>query len=82
MKLQICPSCRAPIPADAPGGICPACALLGVAQPTVIVPPQGAAGMDEVAAAFPDRRFWNSSARAAWGSFIKPGSRGSTGSSR
>jgi tRNA A-37 threonylcarbamoyl transferase component Bud32 len=54
MHSTHCPACHSPIPADAPGGICPACALLGVAQPTVILPPLGAAGMDEVAAAFPD----------------------------
>lgn len=46
MNSSHCPACRAPIPADAPGGICPACALLGVAQPTVMLPPQGAPGMD------------------------------------
>src|SRR5688572_22611800 len=51
---SLCPSCRNPIPADAPGGICPSCALLGVAQPTVIMPPQGTPSREEVAAAFPD----------------------------
>jgi predicted Ser/Thr protein kinase len=54
MNTPTCPNCRNPIPADAPGGICPSCALLGVAQPTVIVPPAGFASRDEVAAAFPD----------------------------
>ena len=49
-----CPACNAAIPADAPGGICPSCALLGVAQPTVILPPQRLASREEVAAAFPE----------------------------
>ena len=31
---QTCPQCQSPIPADAPGGLCPACVLLGVAGPT------------------------------------------------
>ena len=31
---NICPQCQSPIPADAPGGLCPACVLLGVAGPT------------------------------------------------
>ena len=29
-----CPRCQSPIPVDAPGGLCPACVLLGVAEPT------------------------------------------------
>ncbi len=51
-----CPRCQSPIPADAPGGICPSCALLGVAEPTD--PAQAAAGgvptLEELAAAFPE----------------------------
>ena len=31
---NICPQCQSPIPADAPGGLCPACVLLGVAGRT------------------------------------------------
>ena len=31
---QTCPQCQSPIPADAPGGLCPACVWLGVAGPT------------------------------------------------
>lgn len=54
MNPSTCPSCRQPVPADAPAGICPACALLGAAQPTVVLPQQGVLSMDEVAAAFPD----------------------------
>jgi serine/threonine protein kinase len=49
-----CPSCHGFVPADAPGGLCPACALRRVIQPTVLLPPQGAPAMDEIAAAFPD----------------------------
>ena len=51
-----CPQCQSPIPADAPGGLCPACVLLGVARPTNLS--QAAAAnaptLDEVAAAFPE----------------------------
>ncbi|MGB8167036.1 MAG: protein kinase [Chthoniobacteraceae bacterium] len=51
-----CPRCGSSIPADAPGGICPACALLGVAD---FSPPEQNAGakmptLEEVAAAFPE----------------------------
>ena len=49
-----CPVCHNTSPADAPGGLCPSCALLGVAQPTVVMPPPGVASRAEVAAAFPD----------------------------
>src|SRR5437868_6533265 len=51
---SLCPSCRSVIPPDAPGGICPACALMGVAQPTVIMPFAAAPTREEVARAFPD----------------------------
>ena len=51
-----CPQCHSPIPADAPGGLCPACVLLGVAGPTN--PSQAIAAnaptIEEVAAAFPE----------------------------
>ena len=51
-----CPRCQSPIPADAPGGLCPSCALLGVAEPTD--PAQAAAAgtptLEELAAAFPE----------------------------
>jgi serine/threonine protein kinase len=53
---NLCPRCGSPIPADAPGGICPACALLGVADFTT--PAQSAAAkmptLEQVAAAFPE----------------------------
>jgi tRNA A-37 threonylcarbamoyl transferase component Bud32 len=54
MNPSTCPNCRNPIPADAPAGLCPSCALLGAAQPTVIVSPPSAAAREEVAAAFPE----------------------------
>ena len=53
---NICPHCQSPIPADAPGGLCPACILLGVAGPTN--PSQTTAAsaptLEEIAAAFPE----------------------------
>jgi len=54
MNPSICPHCRNPIPADAPGGLCPSCALLGAAQPTVVAPSLSATAREEVSAAFPD----------------------------
>jgi serine/threonine protein kinase len=54
--FQICPQCQSPIPADAPGGLCPGCVLLGVAGPTN--PSQAFTAktptIEEVAAAFPE----------------------------
>ena len=51
-----CPQCQSPIAADAPGGLCPACVLLGVAGPTN--PSQTIAAsaptIEEIAAAFPE----------------------------
>ncbi len=51
-----CPRCHSPIPADAPGGLCPGCVLLGVAGPTN--PSQAFTDsiptIEEVAAAFPE----------------------------
>ncbi len=53
---QTCPQCHSTIPADAPGGLCPGCVLLGVAGPTN--PSQAFTGsiptIEEVAAAFPE----------------------------
>ena len=56
MNNNLCPTCQSPIPADAPGGICPACALLGVANPTSATQVAGASipALDEIAAAFPE----------------------------
>lgn len=52
--IQNCPQCGAPIPADAPEGLCPACALRGVEQPTLAYPASATPTMTEVAAAFPE----------------------------
>ncbi len=56
MQNNLCPQCQSPIPADAPGGICPGCALLGVSLPTSPTQVAGASVpmLDEVAAAFPE----------------------------
>ena len=51
-----CPQCHAPLPADAPQGLCPGCLLAAVALPTEAGPaPERAAppSLAEVAAAFP-----------------------------
>ena len=51
-----CPQCQSPIPADTPGGLCPACVLLGVAVPTNLSQAAAASAptIEEVAAAFPE----------------------------
>ncbi|MDQ3623893.1 MAG: serine/threonine protein kinase, partial [Verrucomicrobiota bacterium] len=53
---NLCPRCQSPIPADAPGGICPGCALLAAANPSEAMPGAlgGAPTLEEVAAAFPE----------------------------
>ena len=51
-----CPQCRAPLPADAPHGLCPACLLAAVAAPTEVDASKLAApapALAAVAAAFP-----------------------------
>lgn len=52
-----CPTCQSPIPADAPGGLCPACAL----ERAAMVPPTGTGGrhmppptIEEIAPHFPE----------------------------
>ena len=51
MTTKICPVCHSPIPAHAPGGLCPACLLRDAEDP----PESGRAvpSLEEVAAAFP-----------------------------
>lgn len=53
---KLCPNCKAPIPPDAPGGLCPACVLLGAAGASL--PTAGALSsaptVEELSAAFPD----------------------------
>jgi tRNA A-37 threonylcarbamoyl transferase component Bud32 len=53
---KLCPNCKAPIPPDAPGGLCPACVLLGAAGPTQSMPGALASAptIEELTAAFPD----------------------------
>ena len=52
-----CPQCRAALPADAPQGLCPACLLAAVAEPTEAgsapAPRTPPPTRDQVAAAFP-----------------------------
>jgi serine/threonine protein kinase len=51
METNHCPNCHAPIPANAPGGFCPACLLRDAEDP----PASGhsAPPLEEIAAAFP-----------------------------
>jgi serine/threonine protein kinase len=51
METKHCPTCHAPIPANAPGGFCPACLLRDAEEP----PAHGhsAPPLEEIAAAFP-----------------------------
>ena len=51
MNTKICPTCQAPIPANAPGGFCPACLLRDAEEPA----PAGrmAPSLAAVSAAFP-----------------------------
>lgn len=51
MNPQICPTCHAPIPANAPGGFCPACLLRDAEEPPVTG--RAAPSLEEIAAAFP-----------------------------
>ena len=53
---NVCPNCKASIPPDAPGGLCPACLLLGAAGPTQAAPGAlaSAPSIDEVRSAFPE----------------------------
>ena len=50
-----CPTCQSPIPADAPGGLCPGCALEGAAAHSGssgrLTPPPP---IEEIAPHFPD----------------------------
>src|SRR5437899_895692 len=57
VKSNNCPKCGAPIPADAPQGLCPKCVLLGATAATDAgAPPTATAeipSLERVAAAFP-----------------------------
>ncbi len=50
MTEEICPSCRRPLPPDAPGGLCPVCVLLGAREDAV---PPDLPAMDDIRAALP-----------------------------
>ncbi|MBM3844911.1 MAG: hypothetical protein FJ405_01325 [Verrucomicrobia bacterium] len=57
VKLQACPRCGLPIPAEAPQGLCPKCVLLGAATATEQGVPATATSeipsIERIAAAFP-----------------------------
>ncbi len=50
MTAKNCPSCHRPLPSDAPGGLCPACVLLGASGE---IDPPGVPSLEEIQAAFP-----------------------------
>ena len=51
MNTKICPACKNPIPASAPGGLCPACILRDAEAPAPA--DRTAPSLAEIAAAFP-----------------------------
>ncbi|MEZ0253839.1 MAG: hypothetical protein ACAI37_01090 [Chthoniobacter sp.] len=53
---SVCPRCHSVIPVDAPGGICPACALRGVVEGTdpAAFATSSVPTAEEIAAAFPE----------------------------
>ena len=51
METNTCPTCHAPIPANAPGGFCPACLLRDAEEPPTYG--HNAPPLEEIAAAFP-----------------------------
>ena len=57
VKLPVCPKCHAPIPAEAPQGLCPRCVLLGAATDTNAGVPATATSeipsLERIATAFP-----------------------------
>jgi tRNA A-37 threonylcarbamoyl transferase component Bud32 len=54
---EICPKCGAPVPAEAPQGLCPRCVLAGAAEPAATANPHGTVTepppVGRIAAAFP-----------------------------
>ncbi len=50
MTEELCPSCRRPLPPDAPGGLCPVCVLLGAREDAA---PPDLPSMDDIRAALP-----------------------------
>ena len=51
METNTCPTCHSPIPANAPGGFCPACLLRDAEEPPTYG--HSAPPLEEIAAAFP-----------------------------
>ena len=51
METKTCPTCQAPIPANSPGGFCPACLLRDADETPAFGP--AAPSLEEIAAAFP-----------------------------
>lgn len=53
---SICPTCKSPIPADAPGGLCPACTLEGASTVAATTKggPNKPPSIEEIAPYFPD----------------------------
>ncbi len=50
MTAKTCPSCHRPLPSDAPGGLCPACVLLGASGE---IDPPCVPSLGEIQSAFP-----------------------------
>jgi serine/threonine protein kinase len=50
VTAKTCPSCHRPLPSDAPGGLCPACVLLGASGE---IDPPGVPSIGEIQSAFP-----------------------------
>ena len=51
MNPKNCPTCRSPVPENAPGGLCPVCVLRDAEEPASTS--RGAPSVEEIAAAFP-----------------------------
>ena len=70
---SVCPRCQSAIPADAPGGICPVCALRGVVEGTEPGPGPAASvpTSEEIAAAFPEYEVLGITGRGGMGVLFK-----------
>ena len=98
LTQRFCPQCRAPLAADAPEGLCPACLMAGglasatasdpeigmaaTTPPSGSQPPSGRRMDRSGARTFRSSKSWSCSAAAAWARSTRPGRRTSTGSSR
>ncbi len=65
---NICPSCHRPLPPDAPGGLCPACVLMGAREEA---PLPGMPDIDQVRAAFPQFEILECIGRGGMGAVYK-----------